>query len=246
MSRHRRLRATSPAVVLGVAVLTSIATPIGAAAAPVQAGSALARGSAEVRLRPIPPPLSPLPTDHPLRPGIRLPNTDTVGAARCPDSNPATAADPLGAGRPDTATLRERARVPGAEPARDDCRGLRDPGRRADPGAAPHVSSAVSTGSGADRAGAGSLRHPAGAPRPAAAGKPPRRAKPPGSREGAAKDRGAAAKRAVHDGPAVIARRAITDHVANTGSAPALPLSVAAGLLLLLGGFLLAAARRRD
>lgn len=236
-----------PAVAFGVAVLTSIATPIGAAAAPIQAGSALARGSAEVHLRPIPPPLSPLPTDHPHRSGIRRPGTDTVGAALCPDPDPdpATAADPLGAGRPDTATLRERARVPGAEPVREDCRGARGPGRRADPGAAPHVSSAVSTGSGADRAGAGPLRHPAGAPRPAAAGKPPRRAKPPGSREGAAKDRGAAAKRAVHDGPAVIARRAITDHVANTGAAPVVPLSVAAGLLLLLGGLLLAAARRR-
>lgn len=229
-----------------MAVLTSIATPIGAAAAPIQAGSALARGSAEVRLRPIPPPLSPLPTDHPLRPGIRPPGPDAVGAALCPEPNLAAAADPLGAGRPDTATLRERARVLGAEPARGGCRGPRDPGRRADPGGAPHVSSTVSTGAGADRAGAGQLRHPASAPRPAAAGKPPRRAKPPGSREGAAKDRGAAAKRAVHDGPAVIARRAITDHVANTGSAPVLPLSVAAGLLLLLGGLLLAAARRRD
>lgn len=230
-----------------MAVLTSIATPVGAAA-PIQAGSALARGSAEVRLRPIPPPLSPLPTDHPLRPGVRLPGTDTAGAALCPAPDPdlATAADPLGADRPDPATLRERARVPGAEPARGGCRSPRDPGRRADPGAAPHVSSTVSTGPGAGRVGAGSLRHPAGTARPAAAGKPPRRAKPPGGRDGAAKDRGAAAKRAVHDGPAVIARRAITDHVANTGSAPVLPLSVAAGFLLLLGGLLLAAARRRD
>ncbi|MFE3200902.1 hypothetical protein [Embleya sp. NPDC059237] len=175
---------------------------------------------------------------------------------RCPDETPravgATAPDPT---RDAAACCRDhlRASAPGVDPARFDCPGLLGPARRHEPAPGARTGSAaassapapVSAGPEADPIGDLPPGRPASRRGAAPQVAPSRRAKPPGARDGDDKDRGDAAKRAVHDGPAVLARRAITDHVAGTGSGAVLPLGLAAGALLLVGGALVAGSRRR-
>ncbi|MFI6580286.1 hypothetical protein [Embleya sp. NPDC050493] len=245
MSRHGNRRAASLVVALGVTVLGAVAVPVGAAVPLTGSSPAVGRSSAEALRRPIPPPLPslpPLPSSRPFRPGVRLPGMDAIPAEPCPDPRFSSATDPDEADF--TSLLRDHTRTLGGAPSRPDCPGLPDAARSAEPGAAPAVSPGAPTRPEADRVGAGPHRRRADGRAPSVPGKLPRRPGSPGPRDAVAKDRGAAAKRAVHDGPAVIARRAITDHVANTGSAPLLPLSLAAGALLLVGGLTLAAGRR--
>ncbi|MFE2870002.1 MULTISPECIES: hypothetical protein [unclassified Embleya] len=239
MSRHVIHRAAALAVALGV-----VAVPAAAAAPLTGSAPALGRGSAEVFRRPIPPPLpSPPSSSGPLRPGLRLPGTDAIPSDSCLDPTPSGPPDADGAGLPGTSLRRDRTRDLGTAALRAHCPGLPE----ADRGAEPAVSPGAAGRSEHDRAGVGPRRHRADGRPPAAPGKPSQRRKPPGARDDAAEERGAAAaKRAVHDGPALIARRAITDRVANTGSAPLLPLGLAAGVLLLVGGLALVAGRRRD
>ncbi|MET7301736.1 hypothetical protein [Embleya sp. NPDC005575] len=242
MSRHGTRLAASLALAFG-----AVAVPAGAAAPLTGPAPAVGRSSDRVLRRPIPPPLPPsssLPSSGPLRPDRRLPGTAAIPSELCPQATRAT--DPDGAALPGTSLLRDRTRALGAAPMGMACRGLPDAGRGDKPGAAPRVSPGVVARPEIDRAGVGPHRHRSDGRAPTAPGKPPRRPQPSGSRDDAAKDRGAAAaKRAVHDGPALIARKAITDHVANTGSAPLVPLSLAAGALLFVGALMLGAARRR-
>ncbi|WP_143658032.1 hypothetical protein [Embleya scabrispora] len=204
-------------------------------------------------------PLSPLPSPPggaAPRPGVRPPDAGAPAVDPCPDETPravgATAPDPTrDAARCCRDRLRDRAH--GVDPARFDCRGLLGPGRRHQPApgartgsaATPPVPAPVSAGPEADPTGGLPPGRPASRRGAVPQVAPPRRAKPPGARDGDDRERGEAAKRAVHDGPAVLARRAITDHVAGTGSGAVLPLGVAAGALLVVGGALVAGARRR-
>ncbi|MYS82424.1 hypothetical protein [Embleya scabrispora] len=244
MSRHGNRLAASLAVALGAAVFGAVAVPVGAAAPLTGPAPAVGRSSAVLLRRPIPPSLPPAPSSRPLRPATPLPETDAIPPEHCPE--PTRAADPDEAGLAGGSLPHGRTRALGTTPIRPGCPGLPDAGRGDEPGVAPRVPPGAAARPGNDRGDVGPHRHRADGRASAVPGKPRRRAKPPGSRDDAAKGRGAAAaKRAVHDGPAVIARRAITDHVANTGSTPLLSLSLAAGALLLVGGLMLDAARRR-
>jgi hypothetical protein len=104
------------------------------------------------------------------------------------------------------------------------------------PGARPRVGARPARGAcsgtaAPDRAGAGTPVRRVGrsSPGPGSTGQAGRKA---------STARGRAAKRAVHDGPVVIARRAITTRIAAASSGPVLPLGLAAGLLLVAGGVL--------
>ncbi|MGC0421527.1 hypothetical protein [Embleya sp. AB8] len=229
MSRPRNTRVASLVIALGAAGLTSIAGPAAAHEGPT---ADLGRVPSVVVRTELPVSSGSTPSfGGPRRPGIRVPGVGASPVVPCPVASrwlPATgqgrSATPGVAGRPDRPDIR----VPGADPTRVDCQGLPDPGRPATPRAVP-------TGSAG-----GLVPHRQGSRRGATAhGKPPRRGRP------GARERGGVAKQAVHDGPAVVARRAITDHVAGAGSGPVVPLGLAAGALVLVGGLLVAGTRRR-
>lgn len=250
------------AVVVGAVVLGAVAVPSAAATPRVGPGSGSGdpwAGAVHLPLAAVSHPLSPLPSPSggvAPRPGVRPPDAGAPAVDRCPDETPrAVGATAPGPTRDAAACCRDhlRVRAPGVDPARLDCRGLLGPGRRHEPApgartgsaAAPSAPAPISARPDADPAGDLPPGRPASRRGAAPQVAPPRRAKTPGARDGDDKDRGDAAKRAVHDGPAVLARRAITDHMAGTGSGAVLPLGLAAGALLLVGGALVVGSRRR-
>lgn len=250
------------AVVVGAVVLGSVVVPSAVATPRVGPGSGSGgawAGAVRLPLAGVRHPLSPLPSPPggaAPRPGVRPPDAGAPAVDPCANQTPravgATTSDPT---RDAAVCCRDhlRARAPGVDPARFDCRGLVGPGRRHEPApgartgsaAAPSAPAPVSAGPEVDPIGDLPPGRPASRRGAVPQVAPPRRAKTPGARDGDDKDRGDAAKRAVHDGPAVLARRAITDHVAGTGSGAVLPLGLAAGALLLVGGALVAGSRRR-
>ncbi|WP_406286578.1 hypothetical protein [Embleya sp. NBC_00896] len=238
MRRIRHRRVLSMGIALGAFALTAVAVPVGSAA-PLTRHPAAGEGA---RVPAYDRPLPGGPSGPPPR------GVDVVPAEICPEWPRSAARDAHpapGLHGPGLRDLLDRAqphrRAPGSDPARVDCPGPLAPGTRTEPLAASPAAAHLAPRPPDGRP----PKHPAGNRGPGRKGRTQDgesepRLKPPG-----AERRGAAARRAVHDGPMVAARRAITDHIASTGSAPVLPLSLAAGALVLIGGLLVVGTRHR-